>query len=441
MITEQYIKKNANRELREIDLQQMVDGHRFLVDWSGRRSRKTRNKKRKMYDISMAPENEGNNYYQAAPTHDQAREIFWQDLLSFTKPLNPWVNYSQLSITYRHNGVRVRVVGLNKPERIEGSPNNGIHITEMPELGNIGVWDNHIYPTLVDTQGFAWVDGTPDFRFPWYQEFIERYYGGRVPQSKAGEPICVESLIDPEWVFYHWQSIDVLGEKEIFKIKEQTDPISFRQEYEGEFIKQGGLVYYGYTGDNFSDEVYKQGRKTILCYDFNVNPMSIIVVQETSPDSWCAVKEFVLFSSNTRAASEKVAEFLGNPNHLEVTGDYTGGAHKTNQDSGVSDWTIITDIFKNYNGYKKRIRNVSKRLRDSINATNAMFKNANGEIKLRVNRKECPYLHKDLTRQVYKQDGTLNDENGDIGHRSDAIRYFAFNYYPIQPIFEAARRI
>jgi hypothetical protein len=171
---------------------------------------------------------------------------------------------------------------------------------------------------------------------------------------------------------------------------------------------------------------------TYLCFDFNVNPMTCIVVQEIEHEKFAAVKEFVMHDSNTQATGETVAAYLKDLKaFVEITGDATGRARRTIGGAGAySDWIILERIFKNFNGYRMVVRKQNPTIRDRVNALNGMFINSYGEIRMYVNPNECPYLHKDLTRQAYRDDGTLND-TGNIGHRSDALGYFADNYFPI----------
>ena len=70
-------------------------------------------------------------YICAAPTQEQAVEIFWEDLLELIPEKwiaggkkGPNVSYSRFRIKLR-NGASVRVVGLDKPHRIEGKYCNG----------------------------------------------------------------------------------------------------------------------------------------------------------------------------------------------------------------------------------------------------------------------------------------------------------------------------
>ena len=65
----------------------------------------------------------------AAPTHQQARDIFWEDM----KALVPVqfvraVRESDLTI-HLVNGSHIRVAGLDKPQRVEGRPQSADPIT------------------------------------------------------------------------------------------------------------------------------------------------------------------------------------------------------------------------------------------------------------------------------------------------------------------------
>jgi hypothetical protein len=147
------------------------------------------------------------------------------------------------------------------------------------------------------------------------------------------------------------------------------------------------------------------------------------------------VEEFVLSDSNTTATSQYVDNWLTTHNFtgtLQTTGDASGSARRTVGTVGAySDWVIIDSIFKNYREYQKRIKRSNPSIRNTVNALNSAFRTASGEIKIYINPKKCPMTHKDLMQQTYKEDGQLND-TGNIGHRSDALRYFADMYYPLQ---------
>lgn len=62
-------------------------------------------------------------YFAAAPTHAQAKKIFWDDLKAFTLScLHPRKPSESDLIIYLPNGSEIHVLGLDKPQRIEGIP-------------------------------------------------------------------------------------------------------------------------------------------------------------------------------------------------------------------------------------------------------------------------------------------------------------------------------
>lgn len=405
--------------------------HRFFVLSPGRRARKTIIAINKIFN--SASEAEG-KYFFGAPTRKQAKAIFWERIKKYAKAahfLETKPSESDLEFRLK-NGSLIRVVGLDSAERIEGeTPSwNGALITEAPNLKEV-VWEEHVRPVFADTNGFCILDGTPDLRHQWHYELSSYAAGGRIPSPEPEIGAFSENPLDPEWCFYSWLSSDVLDAEEIEKLKKSYDPKIFRQEFEGSYEKSGGIVYHAYSQENETDAVYDPLRMTYLAFDFNVNPMTCIVIQETGHKEYAAVKEFVLHDSNTRATGEAVAEYLKDQKaFVEITGDASGHSRRTVGAGATSDWVILEQIFKNFPGYRKRVKFSNPSIKNRVNALNGLFCNMMGEIRFRVNPNECPYLHKDLTRQTYKEDGTLND-SGNIGHRSDAIGYFADNYHPM----------
>jgi hypothetical protein len=232
----------------------------------------------------------------------------------------------------------------------------------------------------------------------------------------------------------------VLAPKEIESAQRQLDVRTFKQEYEGSFEKIGGIVYYSYSIENNKYIEFEQNRDTYLLFDFNVNPMTCIINQNIGNGEYCTVKEFVHRNSNTESTSLAVDEYLKKNNFqgsLEVTGDATGFSQKSSATS--SDYQIIENIFKNYKNYQRKTKRSS--IRNRVNALNSLLKNAKGEIRQYINPDKCPYLVKDLQRQEWKDNNIeLDDKGGKIGHRTDALSYFALNYFPIETQTEISYR-
>lgn len=406
------------------------DRHRFFVVTAGRRSRKTLIGQYKLFRSALM--NSGKRYFAGAPTQTQAEKIFWNSLQEKAKFLGVLQAKSDSEHWIKlHNGSEIHVVGLDKPERVEGTPWHGCHITEMPNV-KARAWAENIRPVLSDTGGFAILDGTPDFRFPHYVELAEYAAGGQVGEAQEGLGLIQTNPLDPEWVLYTWHSADVLDKTEIEAARRQLDERVFKQEYEGSFVTVGLSAYYNLSHENYSDEVFHPERETVLCFDFNVNPMSCVVNQKIGEDKWVFVHEFYHHNSSTEKTCEAIDIWLHENKFeglLRVTGDATGSNRKTS--ATLTDWQIIEAKFKNARGYEKRVRR-TKSVKDRVNTQNAAFKTADGTIKQYINVKACPNLHKDYIKRQWKDNGVeLDDAGGSVGHLSDAGSYFSMNWYPL----------
>ena len=120
-------------------------GRRFPLVPAGRRSGKTERFKR--FLVKQAFKIPG-MYFAAAPTHAQAKKIFWDDLKAFSLSAAHERRPSESDlIIYLPNGSEIHVIGLDKPQRIEGIPWTGGGIDEFADVKPES-WEANIYPAL-----------------------------------------------------------------------------------------------------------------------------------------------------------------------------------------------------------------------------------------------------------------------------------------------------
>src|SRR5262245_57283716 len=146
---------------------------RFRVVPAGRRSGKTECAKRHTVICAM----EGTAYDDprfalCAPTRDQAKRIYWNDLKALVPPA--LVSYKSESLLFIEliNGSSVHVVGMDRPERIEGTPWDGI---VLDEYGNMRekAWTENVRAALMDRHGWCWMIGVPEGRNHYYDRYKE----------------------------------------------------------------------------------------------------------------------------------------------------------------------------------------------------------------------------------------------------------------------------
>lgn len=413
------------------------DLHRFQVVTAGRRSRKTIIGDRK---ILVDPERgalwqtEPFVYFLAAPTRPQAKAIFWERLKRDTKLLRTKKSETELSVTLL-NGCIIQVVGLDKPERIEGQtdpPVKGIHITE---LGNCkpDIWGAHIRPVLSDTNGFGILDGVPE-GMNFYYDIALYAAGGILPKTQHEIGAYSENPDDTDWSWHSWYSSDVLSVHEIEAAKRELDEKTFSQEYEGSFESYQGLCYYAFSKDNYRDCELKRGMNIDIGMDFNVDPMCAVEGHIIN-NSYYQHGETVLRNSNTfemgqhliRKYNLKADEDGILP--ATIYPDATGMARESN--ATMTDLQILRKL-----GFKVKARKSNPDQRDRVNSANSLMRPMVGEPRYYINPAECPNTIADFGKVQRLPDGRIDKETEEPGkpfvHISDAATYLIDYNFPIR---------
>lgn len=362
---------------------------------SGRRSGKTELLgKRKIILKALKGNREGNwRCFVGAPVRHQAKKIYWADLKALVPQqfLAKKPNESDLIITLL-NGSEIHVVGLDRPERIEGIPwDHGL----LDEYGNMreSAWEEHVRPALSDRKGSCDFIGVPEGR----NHFFELTEKAKTDDTNS-------------WAVWHWPSWEIVDDEEINSAKRDMDALVFQQEYGGEFIAFSGLAYYNFRGDihvgDYKD-LYDESKPLVLCFDFNVSPGVAAIIQEhgintfeIGPNETISVvldEVYIPEKSNTIRVCEKILEkFKKHKNLVICYGDSTGGAKGSAKVRG-SDWELIR--YKLFNAFGDRlyfkIPKQNPRERQRVNAVNSRLLSFNGNVRLLID-KQCKYTIKDF---------------------------------------------
>lgn len=433
--------------LPPIQLKYLEDEHRFIVSAAGRRSRKTLIAKKKIF--LKAIRNRETLWFHAAPTRDQAKQIFWDSLKKYTKDyLKPGTepNETSLFVTLI-NDSQIWVVGMDKPQRIEGRDIswNGCHLAEFGDF-KPDAWSQNIRPVIADTLGSAIIDGVPDpfkANFANHKRMAQHACGGSIPST---EPFCGAYGENDEWAFYTWHSADVLDSEELAKIKEETDPQTFRIEYEASFESMSGSVYHSYSPDYWPNGnldkrcVYDPNLPIVMCFDFNVSPMTAALGHVRKHpkgwDEWHLFKGYHLKNSNTKQLIQRILDEHSQTHTFFLTPCQSSIAKQSSQeittDGYRTDLAIIKEemrILKKNLVVKKRTKNppIHKRIR----ATNSMLHSK----RLRINPEDpgLRELMKDFEELTYKEGTSAIDESDKMrNHISSAVGYACERYWPVK---------
>jgi hypothetical protein len=391
---------------------------RFNLCTSGRRSGKTELRKRSVilstWRDRFSPSPNGRNRFFAAPTRDQAKFIYWKDL----KALMPrhWLkgdpNETELSMTTKWD-TTIRVVGLDKAERIEGGGLDEINVDEFPSV-KPGTFDGTIRPMLMDRKGRAYLYGKPFESGPaqWeYEQMVER--------AKSGA--------DADWRHFNWPSSDIVDPAEVENARGTMDAKIFRQEMLGEFVTSGGKFApdFDYKLNTIKDAFYNPNQPLCWSLDFNINPQCSGILQHEN-GRVTVLHEFALPNCKTEVVCSTFLEYcekhLMNVKGVHIYGDSSGNARDST--SGLSDWVIVQNMLKN-TGFKYHVKSSWSPLADTRNAVNARVLSARGTRNLFVDQ-TCIGLIGDLRGAIWPSDLDLN-------HHLAWLRYFCHSEYPVVP--------
>lgn len=405
----------------DVQLALVRDNVRFKVAPAGRRSGKTERFKR--YVVKQAMKNPGMPYFAAAPTRDQAKRIFWQDLklLSLCSTHGRKPSETDL-IIYLDNGSTISVLGLDKPERIEGVFWAGGGIDEFGDLKD-NAWGEHISPaldtfnpTMPDYKAWCWLFGVP--------EGLNHYNDRYQYALNSG---------DPDWKAYTWKSAEILPAETIDAAKRQLSALQFRQEYEASFETAAGRIYEDYGEHNKTSERIKPHEQLLWMHDQNFTPLSSAVGVIRGDDVYL-LDEIVLTSAvSKQSALEFVEKFKDHENkNVLIYGDPAGRAGEKH--GHASDYTDIEGVLKS-NGwkFKRKVKAAAPAIKDRQNAVRAKILNANGDVSLFVNPVAAKWCHKGFaTTQLQKGSTFQEDQKNKYQHITTAVGYMIDVEFPIQ---------
>ena len=398
-------------------------GVRFPIVPAGRRSGKTERLKR--FVAKQAMKNPNERYFLGAPTYNQAKKIFWDDMkmltLSCLHPKKP--SESDLKI-FMPNGTEIHILGLDQPQRIEGIEWTGGGIDEIADLkaealeANIMPALNTVNPTRPAYRAWCWFIGVP--------EGLNHFYEMAEYARTSG---------DPDYEYFHWMSEEILPEDVIASAKRTMSAKQFRQEYQASFETATGRIYEDYDGRqgcrNWTDAVVKPHEALYWMHDQNYTPLSsaIAVVRDGVP---YFVDEIVLTSAVSKESAEEFVEKYKDHKNKTVYIYGDPGGRSGEKHGHKSDYDDIEDVLRREKWkFIRRVRPSHPAIKDRQNAVRAKILNAMGETTLFVNPITAPWTHKGLATVQLQEGSTFQeDQKNQYQHITTAVGYFVDVHWP-----------
>jgi hypothetical protein len=180
-------------------------------------------------------------------------------------------------------------------------------------------------------------------------------------------------------------------------------------------------------------QTYDPRRPLLWALDFNVAPMSSVLVQRNG-DKLAVIDEIVLERATTEeACMEFENRYKGHVDVLEVYGDASGRSTHT---TGASDYSVL-QVFLHRAGFRNirlKVPPANPPVLNRVQKVNALLTNALGEVRLEVDPR-CGQLIQDFEEVMFKQDSGVIDKVRDPRrtHASDALGYAVWQLFGDKP--------
>lgn len=414
-------RKQVSLSLHPKQMEVYQCNKRFRVVVAGRRWGKTALSRVLIIRRAQRPRQK---IWYVAPTYRMAKQIMWIDLLEAIPP--KWIkkiNETTLTITLVNN-TRIELKGADKADSLRGV---GIHFLVLDEFQDMSqeTWTKVLRPTLADTGGDAIFIGTPK-AYNYLYELYKLGIRGEIYEDEKGR------RRRNNWQSWQFPTITspFIPESEIESAKSDMDSKSFAQEFMASFETMSGRVYYPFERSlHVSDKAVFNPRLPIwIGMDFNIDPMSAVIMQPQPNGEVWVVDEVVLFSSNTEEICDELERrYWRFMKQIVVFPDPAGGQRQHAR--GETDIDILRE-----KGFKHvRFRRKHPPIADRVNSVNRLLRSADGTVRFRVNP-NCKFLLASMEQTIYKQGSRDVDKAASVEHAADAAGYCIEMQFPLRKI-------
>lgn len=410
------IQQRVDRQqlfLHEKQMEVYRSPHRFKVVVAGRRFGKTQLAKVTMIRYARVQKR---LIWYVAPSYRMAKQIMWPDLIaSIPRRWIKKINETTLTVVLV-NQTRIELKGADNPDSLRGV---GIHFLVMDEVQDIDpeAWTKVLRPTLASTGGHVLFIGTPKA----YNFLYDLYALGQKP----------ENYTTGKWKSWQFPTAvsPFIPAEEIEAARGDMDEKSFAQEFLASFETMSGRVYHPFDRKIHVRDLKFDPMKPIwVGQDFNIDPMSSVILQPQEDGTVWVIDEIVLRGSNTEEVCDELEKrYWRQIKNVRLFPD-PAGAYRQHA-RGESD----LDIFRE-RGFKKiSYHRKHPPIADRVNAVNRMLKSADGKVRLYIDPK-CKHLITSLEQTLYKKGSREIDKEADVEHSGDALGYCIEFQFPTRKV-------
>lgn len=397
---------------------------RFIVVPAGRGSGKSEIAKRRLVqhlgDVRSHRWRHHTRYFYAAPTEAQARDLAWEHFQELIP--KQWIEGIRVTpkaiirCRFKTHRADLYVVGLDKPQRIEGPQWDGAVIDECSDI-KPQAFPLSVMPALYLRGGWLWRTGVPKrtgVGAAAYRKFFEDARDGKVEDAAA----------------FTWRSSEIVSSEVLEYARSQMDVKDYNEQFNASWETAGGAVFYAFSREmNVRGCKYDPKQPLMIGSDFNVNPMAWTIFQARKGPIIEVIDEFFVRDTNTPETLDRLWSKWGHHRAgFHFYGDPSGRQRKSS--ASASDYIhILNDPRFVKAGRGVHYPKGPPPVEDRFAACNALFCNANGERRCFVDP-SCEHLIRDLEMRTR---GTPKGDL-DLTHSTDALGYAIYFLFPVRLI-------
>ena len=354
-----------------------------------------------------------------APTYQMLRDATQKALIETLEEceVKYVLNKSENSVTLRSTDSKILFRSMDEYERLRGTNLSWFGLDELTytqEEAWLRLEGRLRDPLANQLRGFAvW---TPK-GFDWvYRKFIQDETGSY--EVIRAQPFENTHLLNAVPDFYE-------------RLRSSYDEHFYEQEALGSYLSMtGGLVYKSFArAVHVKPLKIDRSAQLLWALDFNVDPMSSVVVQLVG-DVANVVDEIVVSRASTQMACEEFfRRHMPHGKGVRIYGDASGNNQHT---TGCTDYQTILNFFRARASSlpDQRVPRSNPPVRDRISLVNARLKNADGEVRMMVDPK-CRELIKDFEELAFQEGTMIPDKTKDSkrSHLSDALGYLLWQEF------------
>lgn len=279
------------------------------------------------------------------------------------------------------------------------------------EIVSIEVGHAHTYDFTIPKTHAFWSNGIISHNTPKSRNYFYKLW--KLGQKKEYRDAGM-------WKSWQIKTIEspFIPVEEIEEARQDMDERTFKIEFEAEFSLNTGAVYYNFLRErNVKPCKFNPSLPIWVGQDFNVSPMSSVIMQpQPNGDVW-VIDEIYMENSNTVAVcNELERRYWKYARNIVIYPDPAGGARSTAR--GETD----LDIFRERGFRRIKYRKQHPLVADRVNAVNKVLLNAEGRTRLFIDPK-CRHLIDSFEQTVFKEGTNEIDKRLNVEHITDAIGY------------------